>query len=48
VSTPLQIIHLCDPMAVTGYLANLEHGPGQHGISNAFYLRCPDGHRLEV
>jgi catechol 2,3-dioxygenase len=50
VPTPLQIIHWCDLMAATGYLANLERGPGQHGISNAFflYVRCPDGHRLEV
>jgi catechol 2,3-dioxygenase len=50
VPTRLQIIHLCDLMATTGYLANLERGPGRHGISNAFflYVRCPDGHRLEV
>jgi catechol 2,3-dioxygenase len=50
VPTPLQIIHLCDVMATTGYLAQLERGPGRHGISNAFflYVRCPDGHRLEL
>ena len=37
-------------VATTGDLANLERGPGRHGISNAFflYVRCPDGHRLEV
>ncbi len=50
VPTALHIIHLCDVMATTGYLANLERGPGRHGISNAFflYVRCPDGHRIEI
>jgi catechol 2,3-dioxygenase len=45
----LNIIHLCDLMATSGYLAHLERGPGRHGISNAFflYVRCPDGHRCE-
>jgi catechol 2,3-dioxygenase len=49
VPTALNVIHLCDVMATTGYLANLERGPGRHGISNAFflYVRCPDGHRTE-
>ena len=48
--TALNIIHLCDVMATTGYLANMERGPGRHGISNAFflYIRCPDGHRTEI
>jgi catechol 2,3-dioxygenase len=48
--TALHIIHLCDLMATTGYLANMERGPGRHGISNAFflYVRCPDGHRTEI
>jgi catechol 2,3-dioxygenase len=47
---PLNIIHLCDVMATSGYLANLDRGPGRHGISNAFflYVRCPDGHRTEI
>jgi catechol 2,3-dioxygenase len=46
----LDIIHICDVMATTGYLANMERGPGRHGISNAFflYLRDPDGHRIEL
>jgi catechol 2,3-dioxygenase len=50
VPTALHIIHLCDLMASTGYLANMERGPGRHGISNAFflYVRDPDGHRLEL
>ena len=50
VPTAMHIIHLCDLMATTGYLANLERGPGRHGISNAFflYVRCPDGHRTEI
>lgn len=48
--TPMNVIHLCDVMASTGYLNNLERGPGRHGISNAFflYVRDPDGHRLEI
>ncbi len=50
VPTALNIIHLCDLMASTGYLANMERGPGRHGISNAFflYVRDPDGHRTEL
>ena len=48
--SPINIIHLCDVMASTGYLANMERGPGRHGISNAFflYVRDPDGHRARV
>jgi len=48
--TAMHIIHLCDLMATTGYLANMERGPGRHGISNAFflYVRDPDGHRVEI
>ncbi|BBM87562.1 3,4-dihydroxyphenylacetate 2,3-dioxygenase [Candidatus Uabimicrobium amorphum] len=44
------IIHLCDVMSTTGYLKNMERGPGRHGISNAFflYVRDPDGHRIEL
>ena len=46
----LDIIHICDVMATSGYLANMERGPGRHGISNAFflYVRDPDGHRVEL
>ena len=46
----LNVIHLCDVMATTGYLANMERGPGRHGLANAFflYVRDPDGHRLEL
>ena len=49
VPSPINIIHLCDVMASTGYLGNMERGPGRHGISNAFflYVRDPDGHRTE-
>jgi catechol 2,3-dioxygenase len=48
--TIIHVIHLCDVMATTGYLANMERGPGRHGISNAFflYVRDPDGHRIEL
>jgi catechol 2,3-dioxygenase len=47
---PLDILHICDVMATSGYLPNMERGPGRHGISNAFflYVRDPDGHRVEL
>lgn len=50
VPTPLNIIDLLDLMSTTGYLANIERGPGRHGISNAFflYIRDRDGHRTEI
>jgi catechol 2,3-dioxygenase len=50
VPTPMNIIDLLDLMATTGYVANIERGPGRHGISNAFflYVRDPDGHRIEI
>jgi catechol 2,3-dioxygenase len=50
VPTPLNIIDLLDLMATTGYLPNIERGPGRHGISNAFflYVRDPDGNRVEL
>ena len=50
VPTPLNIIDLLDLMSTTGYLPNIERGPGRHGISNAFflYIRDPDGHRIEI
>lgn len=50
VPTPLSIIDLLDLMATTGYVGNIERGPGRHGISNAFflYIRDPDGHRIEL
>lgn len=50
VPTPLAIIDLLDLMATTGYVANIERGPGRHGISNAFFLYIldPDGHRIEI
>lgn len=50
VPSPMNILHMCDVMASSGYLVNMERGPGRHGISNAFflYVRDPDGHRLEL
>ena len=46
----VEIINLLDLMATTGYVGNIERGPGRHGISNAFflYVRDPDGHRIEI
>lgn len=50
VPTPLNIIDLLDLMSTTGYLDNIERGPGRHGISNAFflYIRDNDGNRIEI
>lgn len=50
VPTPLNIVDLLDLMATTGYVENIERGPGRHGISNAFFLYIldPDGHRIEI
>ena len=50
VPTPLNIIDLVDLMSTSGYLENIERGPGRHGISNAFflYIRDKDGHRTEI
>jgi catechol 2,3-dioxygenase len=49
-ATPMDILNICDVMATTGFLKNMERGPGRHGISNAFflYVRDPDGHRIEL
>lgn len=49
-ATANDILHICDVMATSGLLANMERGPGRHGISNAFflYVRDPDGHRIEL
>jgi catechol 2,3-dioxygenase len=49
-ASTLDILHICDVMATSGYVANMERGPGRHGISNAFflYVRDPDGHRVEL
>ena len=47
---PMAILDLLDLMATTGYVSNIERGPGRHGISNAFFLYVldPDGHRIEI
>jgi catechol 2,3-dioxygenase len=44
------IMDAADILASRGYVANMERGPGRHGISNAFflYLRDPDGNRIEL
>ena len=50
VPSPMAVIDLLDLMSTTGYLAQIERGPGRHGISNAFflYIRDKDGHRTEI
>jgi len=49
-ASALDILHICDVMASSGFLPNMERGPGRHGISNAFFLYCrdPDNHRVEL
>jgi catechol 2,3-dioxygenase len=49
-ASAIDILNLCDVMSTSGYLPNMERGPGRHGISNAFflYIRDPDGHRIEL
>ena len=50
VPSPMAVIDLCDLMATSGHVSNIERGPGRHGISNAFFLYVtdPDGHRIEL
>ncbi len=50
IANPIYIIDLLDVMSTTGYVKNIERGPGRHGISNAFflYIRDPDDHRIEI
>ncbi|NBJ71170.1 MULTISPECIES: 3,4-dihydroxyphenylacetate 2,3-dioxygenase [Clostridia] len=47
---PMSLIDGCDVLAAAGYSANIERGPGRHGLSNALflYVRDPDGHRIEL
>ena len=44
------ILHACDLAGAAGYGANIERGPGRHGMDGAYYiyLRDPDGHRVEL
>jgi len=46
----LAILDAADILASKDYVKNMERGPGRHGITNAFffYLRDPDGHRIEL
>jgi catechol 2,3-dioxygenase len=43
------ILDCADIMASRGHYANIERGPGRHGITNAFflYVRDPEGNRIE-
>lgn len=44
------MVRACDVAGALGYGAQLERGPGRHGISGALftYFRDPDGHRVEL
>ncbi|MCL8208164.1 MAG: 3,4-dihydroxyphenylacetate 2,3-dioxygenase [Actinomycetia bacterium] len=44
------LLHVADVLAASGFVANLERGPGRHGTTNAFflYVRDPDGNRFEL
>ena len=48
--SPTTLLHVADVLASTGYVENMERGPGRHGTTNAFflYLRDPDGNRFEL
>jgi catechol 2,3-dioxygenase len=50
VSDRNSILDCADIMASRGHTANIERGPGRHGITNAFflYLRDADRHRIEL
>ena len=50
VSDRSSILDCADIMASRGRYANIERGPGRHGITNAFflYLRDTDKHRIEL
>src|SRR4051794_18082306 len=45
-----QVLRICDILGSLRAEAQIERGPGRHGVSNAFYvyLRDPDGHRIEL
>ena len=45
-----QVLRICDILGALHCEAQIERGPGRHGVSNAFYvyLRDPDGHRVEL
>ncbi len=45
-----RVTQMCDILAGARAEAQIERGPGRHGISNAgyLYLRDPDGHRIEL
>jgi len=45
-----QVLRICDILGSLHAEAQIERGPGRHGVSNAFYLylRDPDGHRVEL
>lgn len=44
------LVEFLDLMSITGYVTNIERGPGRHGIANALFLYIldPDGHRIEI
>ncbi|WCB95259.1 Manganese-dependent 2,3-dihydroxybiphenyl 1,2-dioxygenase [Baekduia alba] len=44
------VLHVADRMAARGMQAQIEFGPGRHGITNAFfsYIRDPDDNRIEI
>ncbi len=46
----MAVLRACDVLAAAGYYANIERGPGRHGLSNALfvYVRDPDGNRIEL
>ena len=45
VPTAMNILHLCDVMASSGFLKNIERGPGRHGISECVLPLRPGSRR---
>ncbi|RMD93880.1 MAG: 3,4-dihydroxyphenylacetate 2,3-dioxygenase [Alphaproteobacteria bacterium] len=45
VSDPAHVIDFLDLLSSTGHASMIEHGPGRHGLSNAFYLYILDADR---
>jgi catechol 2,3-dioxygenase len=50
VGEPADVMRTADLLADAGFRAQIDFGPGRHGLSNAFfiYVRDPSGNRLEI
>jgi catechol 2,3-dioxygenase len=50
VGEPADVMRTADLLADAGFRAQIDFGPGRHGLSNAFFIdvRDPSGNRLEI